>query len=245
MWRWVFTWSHSSLFRWSIRPIGEDFKIKWFNQQELSDLILDLSLSKDKAELLASRLKERNLLQSDVRVCHYRIRNNVLKTFFRVDGLLDFCHDISGFCNELKQEYNPSDWRLFIDFSQRSLKAVLLQSGNSKPSIAIAHCVHLKETYDKMKILLEAIQYNVHQWNICGDLKVTGMLMGMQGRFTKFCCCLCIWGGHSTAEHYIKCDWEQGRLVSQEKIVSNTFLSLIPWRYSFLLSTWNLGWLSA
>ena len=59
-----------------------------------------------------------------------------------------------------------------------------------------------------MKILLEAIQYNVHQWNICGDLKVTGMLMGMQGRFTKFCCCLCIWGGHSTAEHYIKRDWE-------------------------------------
>jgi hypothetical protein len=41
----------------------------------------DLSVSKDKAGLLASRLKERNLLQSDVTVCHYRIRNNVLKTF--------------------------------------------------------------------------------------------------------------------------------------------------------------------
>jgi ribosomal protein S11 len=54
-----------------------------------------------------------------------------------------------------------------------------------KPSIAIAtaHSVHLQKTYNNMKILLEEIQYNVHQWNICGDLKVTGMLMDMQGGF--------------------------------------------------------------
>jgi len=45
-------------------------------------------LSKDKAELLASRLKERNLLENDFIVCHYHSKNNVLKTFFRVDGLL-------------------------------------------------------------------------------------------------------------------------------------------------------------
>jgi hypothetical protein len=38
--------------------------------------------------------------------------------------------------------------------------------------------------YDNMKLLLDANQYNVHQWNICGDLKVIGMLMGMQGGFT-------------------------------------------------------------
>jgi len=55
---------------------------KRFNQQELNDFIRDFSLSKDKAELLASRWKERNLLESDDRVCHYRIWNNVLKTFF-------------------------------------------------------------------------------------------------------------------------------------------------------------------
>jgi hypothetical protein len=53
---------------------------KRFNQQELN-ITRDVSLSKDKAELLASRLKERNLLESDVRVRHHRIRNDVLKTF--------------------------------------------------------------------------------------------------------------------------------------------------------------------
>jgi hypothetical protein len=35
---------------------------KRFNQQELNDLNRDLSLSKNKTELLASRLKEKNLL---------------------------------------------------------------------------------------------------------------------------------------------------------------------------------------
>jgi len=59
---------------------------KWFNQQELNDHIRDLSLSKDKAELLASRLKEINLLESDVRDCHNRIQNNILKALFKVDS---------------------------------------------------------------------------------------------------------------------------------------------------------------
>jgi hypothetical protein len=35
-----------------------------------------------------------------------------------------------------------------------------------------------------MKILLDANQSNVHQWSIRGDLKVTCILMGMQGGFT-------------------------------------------------------------
>jgi hypothetical protein len=70
---------------------------KWFNQQELNDLIPDISLSRDKAELLASRLKERNLLKNDVRVCHYWIWNNVLKACCRVNGPMAVCH-ISVLC---------------------------------------------------------------------------------------------------------------------------------------------------
>ena len=67
-------------------------------------------------------------------------------------------------------------------------KAVLLHNEISEPSIPIAHSVHLKETYNEMKILLEGKEYNVEQWGNCGDLKMTGMMKGMQGRFTKFCC---------------------------------------------------------
>ena len=135
-----------------------------------------------------------------------------------------YCHNIRGLFQELHHEHKPSEWRLFIDSSQRSLKAVLLHNGNSKPSVPIAHSIHLKETYDNMKMLLEAICYNDYQWNICGDLKVIGMLMGIQPGFTKFYCFLCLWDSRNTDQHYIKSDWEPGKLMNQEIIVLNTNL---------------------
>jgi hypothetical protein len=56
-------------------------------------------------------------------------------------------------------EHDPTQWRLFIDSSKRSLKGVLLHSGNMYGSIPVAHSVHLKETYENMKVLLTSIQH--------------------------------------------------------------------------------------
>jgi hypothetical protein len=42
-----------------------------FDQSELSDLIRDLNLSKDSSELLASRLKEKNVLQPGTKITFY------------------------------------------------------------------------------------------------------------------------------------------------------------------------------
>ena len=65
----------------------EKWKPILFSQEQLNDLIRDLALFKQKAELLASRLRENNLLQKDVLVSHYRKRNTDLSTVFRVrDG---------------------------------------------------------------------------------------------------------------------------------------------------------------
>lgn len=187
--------------------LEESLEPQTFTQDELNDLVRDLSLSKEKAELLASRLKEKNLLGKNVLISHYRKRNLHLTAFFTVDGPLCYCHDIDGLFACLSQVHIPAEWRLFIDSSQRSLKAVLLHNGNLKPCIPIAHSVHLKESYENMNTVLEAIQYNIHQWNICGDLKVIGMLMGMQGGFTKYCCFLCLWDSRATDDHYIVHDW--------------------------------------
>lgn len=118
------------------------------------------------------------------------------------------CHDINELFNSLSQQHVPSEWRLLIESSQRSLKAVLLHNRNSKPSIPIAHSVHLSESYDDLKILLRAIQYKLHHWNFCGDLKVIGMLIVVQGGFTKYCYLLCLWDTRSTAEKYVKRDWQ-------------------------------------
>ena len=34
-----------------------------------------------------------------------------------------------------------------------------------------------------------------------------GILMGMQGQFTKHCCFHCLWDSRATAEHYVRKDW--------------------------------------
>lgn len=61
-------------------------------------------------------------------------------------------------------------------------------------NIPIDYAVGLynKETYDNMKLLLKHIQYSNCYWNICGDLKVIKLLLGMQvGYETKHCCIIC------------------------------------------------------
>jgi hypothetical protein len=44
-----------------------------------------------------------------------------------------------------------------------------------------------------MKLLLEKIHYEKYKWNICGDLKVIALLLGVQLGYTKYCCSLCEW----------------------------------------------------
>jgi len=60
----------------------------------------------------------------------------------------------------LNINHNPLDWRLFIDPFKLSLKAVLLHNGNTLPSIPVGHLVHNKESYENMKILMGAINYD-------------------------------------------------------------------------------------
>jgi hypothetical protein len=100
-----------------------------------------------------------------------------------VDSLLD----------ALGQQHNPGEWRLFIDSSKPSLKAVLLHNGNKKPSIPLTFAEHMKESYDNIKFLLTMIQYGKYSWYVCGDLKVLALLLGLQLGYKKFCCFLCEW----------------------------------------------------
>ena len=53
----------------------------WITQEDLNDLARDLYLSKQLLELLASRLKQWNLVQEDVRITSFRNRNKDLASF--------------------------------------------------------------------------------------------------------------------------------------------------------------------
>ena len=47
----------------------------WITLEDLNDLARDLYQSKQQTELLASRLKQWNLVQEDVRITNFRNRN--------------------------------------------------------------------------------------------------------------------------------------------------------------------------
>jgi hypothetical protein len=89
--------------------------------------------------------------------------------------------------------YYPEEWRLLIDFSMHSLKAVLLHKGNILPTIPVACVIHKQETQEHMKEILSCLVYKTYQWHVCCDLKVIAILMGLQKAFTKFCYFLCEW----------------------------------------------------
>jgi hypothetical protein len=55
---------------------------------------------------------------------------------------------------EFKLEHTSRQWRFFTDLSKGRMKAVLLHNGNEFPSIPLAHAVHMKETYENLRVWL-------------------------------------------------------------------------------------------
>lgn len=184
------------------------FEPRPLNQNDLDDLIRDLGLSKKASELLASRLKERNLVTPNTNISVYRTREKNLLPFFSEEDDFVFCNNISGLMAAMGlQNYNSNEWRLFIDSSKRSLKCVLLHNGNKLGSLPIAHSTKVKEEYPTISLVLEKIKYIEHNWVICVDLKMVNFLLGQQGGYTKHPCFICLWDSRAKSEHWIKKDW--------------------------------------
>ena len=60
-------------------------KPNWITQEDLNDLARDLYPSKQQSELLASRLKQWNLVQEDVKITSFRNQNKDLSSFFDME----------------------------------------------------------------------------------------------------------------------------------------------------------------
>ena len=118
-----------------------------------------------------------------------------------------YCKDIDGLMNELGCEHNPVHWRLFIDSSKTSLKAVLLHNGNIKPSVPVGYSILKKETYNTMKTFLDLLEYPKHNWKICSDLKVASLLLGLQLGYTKHMSFLCLRDSRQDSSHYAVKAW--------------------------------------
>lgn len=194
-----------------------------FSQAELNDLIRDLSLPKKSSELLASRLAEKQCLLPGTKVTVYRKRETDFLPFFTVENQFVFCMNVEGLLMKLGvRKYTPSEWRLFIDSSKRSLKCVLLHNGNIYRSIPIGHSVSMRENQHTIATVLEKISYRDHQWVMCVDLKMVNFLLGQQGGYTKYPCFICLWDSRAKDQHWVRRHWplRESMTVGEKNIVA-------------------------
>jgi hypothetical protein len=82
--------------------------------------------------------------------------------------------------------HSPEQWRLFIDVSKAIFKAALLHNGNKLPSTTVAFAPGTKEAYETMNSILVEVDYKKYQWEVCSDLKVIAVLLGLQAGYTKY-----------------------------------------------------------
>jgi len=80
-----------------------------------------------------------------MKITLYRYRPKNLEEFFTMEGTVVACKAVDDFFKALNMNHCSDEWRLFIDSSKVSLKAVLLQNGNVFPSIPIAHAFKIKK----------------------------------------------------------------------------------------------------
>ena len=158
-----------------------------FSHPELNNFVHDLGLSKQAAELLASRLQEK---KSSRPVCKCFILLKMgpdVCELFSEDNHFVYCNNIAGLLSQLGITlYTPAAWRLFLDSSKRSLKCVLLHNGNVYGAVPVGHTVHLREECNDIKMVIDLLKYHEHKWIICVDLKIVNFLLGQQHGFTKF-----------------------------------------------------------
>ena len=137
----------------------------------------------------------------------YRKRHEYPVHFVKMERGRVACTDTDELMQTLNINHNPLDWRLFTDSSKLSLKAVLFHNGNTQHSIPVVHSVHNKEPYENMKILMETINYDKFKCQICGDLKVVALLLGLQQGSTKYSCFICEGDSEARPLHYSRKDW--------------------------------------
>lgn len=215
--------------------VGKSKTPKIINQAQLSDVVRDLGLSKDKSEFLASFMKSNNWLTPESKVTYYRDRDKEFRKYFTMihEPSFVYCNDVQGLIDMYQPGiYKAEEWRLFIDASKESLKVVLLQNTNNLASIPIGHSTEMKEMYSTLKFVLEKIKYAEQgNWLICGDLKILTILLGQQGGYTKYPCFLCL-GIVGIEQTIIKIS---GQIELHSKWILNIIFwkipSLIPVRY--------------
>uniref|UniRef100_A0A336KP55 CSON011970 protein n=1 Tax=Culicoides sonorensis TaxID=179676 RepID=A0A336KP55_CULSO len=172
------------------------------HQASFNDLVRDLLLDKNRAELLGSRLAQFDLIQPSTKITASRSRSDELKKFFSQEEDITYVNNISNLFNFLDFPHNAKEWRLFMDSNKKSFKVILLHIGNLYPSIPVAYTENTKETRILIEKILNLINYYENEWLIVADLKVVAILIGLKGGYPSYPCIFCTYHSRSKVDHY-------------------------------------------
>lgn len=65
-----------------------------------------------------------SIRMSDVRVKQFKNRDEIFRPFYTKEDGIVFCKNINGLMHLLNVDYNPNEWRFFLDASKSGLKGV-------------------------------------------------------------------------------------------------------------------------
>lgn len=105
-------------------------------------------------------LGEEKATGNHVNATAYRRRQKKIQKLFSAGPSVktpSYCTDIAGLARAMDIEYKAKDWRLFIDGSSSSLKAVLLHKTNKKPSLPLFLSTDSEEDYNSLNRLTELL----------------------------------------------------------------------------------------
>lgn len=118
-----------------------------------------------------------------------------------------YCRDVVGLFKELNYVHRSTEWRLFIDSSNSSLKAVLVHNSNKMPSLPLYYGVDCIENRIVIQRVINKIDYASFKWKICSDLKMIAILLGMKGGWPRNPCFLCNFNSRAKEHHYSDHRW--------------------------------------
>lgn len=192
-------------------PMQTNNEPEFVTQRQADHLVAYLGLSQRQAEYFASWMKNKNLTDHRFNSTAYRRRQKKYQHFYALDETrtVTYCNDIRGLMGAMDIQYNGDDWRLFIDGSSSSLKAVLLHISKEVPAIALYYSTSKKEDRESLTNLLYLIKYNEFRWKICADLKVINILMGVKAGYPNYGCFKCDWHARQKDhDHYSYDGWK-------------------------------------
>ena len=91
-------------------PLADNKSPILITQAFLNDLVRDLNLPKESAELLGSRLQHNNLLAPNSTYSWYRQKEKDLVQYFSIKETFLYCHNVASLLQAMACIYDPTEW---------------------------------------------------------------------------------------------------------------------------------------